>query len=137
MELFERIKHLRKNELHLTQDELASKIKVSRSNLASIEIGRISVTDRVVNDICMAYNVNEEWLRTGEGEIFNEGNPLIVESILETFQELNPEFQEYARRQIHELLELQKRHDAQAQEVSADKAKAADVPDQEDHTGEK
>lgn len=66
-----RIKQLRK-ELDLTQEEFANQINISRSNLGNIEIGRISVTDRVVDDICNAFNVNHDWLRTGSGEKFVE-----------------------------------------------------------------
>ena len=47
MTIHERIKHLRKYELKLTQEEFAQKIKISRSNLANIESGKISITDRV------------------------------------------------------------------------------------------
>lgn len=57
--------------LDKTQQEFAKKINVSRSNLGNIENGIINVTDRVIIDICKAYNVSEKWLRTGEGEIFN------------------------------------------------------------------
>ena len=70
MEMYERIKYLRKECLHKTQAEFSKSIKISRSNLGSIEIGRIKVTDRVISDICSTYNVNEKWLRTGEGGIF-------------------------------------------------------------------
>ncbi|HCM22820.1 MAG TPA: XRE family transcriptional regulator [Ruminococcaceae bacterium] len=72
MKIYERIKILRKNKLHLTQEEFSSKINMSRSNLGSIEVGRISVTDRVIADICSAFNVNEEWLKNGTGEIFKK-----------------------------------------------------------------
>lgn len=70
MTINERIKHLRKNILHLTQEEFAPGIKIGRSNLGNIEIGKTGVTDRVISDICEKHNVSEEWLRTGEGEIF-------------------------------------------------------------------
>lgn len=70
MQIFERIKYLRKDVLHLTQEDFAEGIKVGRSNLSSIEIGRISVTERVISDICEKYNVSEKWLRDGTGEIF-------------------------------------------------------------------
>lgn len=70
MQIKERIKLLRKKYLNLTQDKFASKIKISRSNLGSIEIGRINVTDRVIEDICYQFNINEKWLRTGQGEVF-------------------------------------------------------------------
>lgn len=72
MELYERIKFLRKEKLHMTQDEFSSRIRISRSNLGSIEIGRVNVTERVLDDICREFSVNKEWLRTGSGEIFAE-----------------------------------------------------------------
>ena len=69
MNINERIKYLRKNILDLTQQEFSEALNISRSNLGNIEIGRISVTDRVISDICSKFHINEEWLRTGEGEI--------------------------------------------------------------------
>lgn len=67
MTINERIKHLRKKELHLTQDEMAAKLRISRSNLACIETEKTNATDRVINDICREYGVNREWLEKGEG----------------------------------------------------------------------
>ncbi|NOW07818.1 helix-turn-helix domain-containing protein [Clostridium beijerinckii] len=72
MEIYERIKDLRKNILKLNQEDFSKNIGLSRSNIANIEVGRINLTDRVISDICKEYNVNENWLRTGEGEMFNE-----------------------------------------------------------------
>ena len=72
MEIHERLKYLRKNILKVTQDELGDALGLSKSNISNIELGRISLTDRNVQVICMTYNVNENWLRTGEGEPFNE-----------------------------------------------------------------
>lgn len=74
MEIYERIKLLRKDVLHLTQEGFASKIKISRANLGSIEVGRISVTDRVISDICFAFNINEQWLKNGIGKIHKESD---------------------------------------------------------------
>ena len=67
MEIGERIRYLRKNILHLTQDEFAPRIRISRSNVGNIETGRIGATDRVIEDICSEFNVNMEWLESGEG----------------------------------------------------------------------
>lgn len=73
MLMFERIKQLRKSEkINLTQEEFAKRINISRANLGSIEIGRTGITDRVITDICREFNVSEQWLRTGKGEMFNE-----------------------------------------------------------------
>lgn len=70
MEVFERVKKLRKEVLNITQQEFADSVHISRSNMGNIEIGRIAMTDRVIGDICRAFNVSEDWLRTGEGEMF-------------------------------------------------------------------
>lgn len=72
MTVYERIRYYRKNVLNLTQEEFSRKINVSRANIASIERGRITVTDRVISDICNAFSVSEEWLRNGMGEIHQD-----------------------------------------------------------------
>ncbi len=72
MEISERIKILRKDILKLTQQDFSEALNMSRSNMGNIEIGRIAVTDRVISDICEKFNVNEEWLRYGTGDIFLE-----------------------------------------------------------------
>lgn len=71
MTLGERLKKLRKA-LGLTQQEFSDKLKVSRSNIATYEVGKNNPTDAVVNLICREFHVNETWLRTGEGEMFNQ-----------------------------------------------------------------
>lgn len=70
-----RIKELRKNHLHLNQEEFGNTIGISRSNIANIESGRVNITERNIKDICSTYNINETWLRTGEGEMFVELPP--------------------------------------------------------------
>lgn len=70
MNISERVKHLRKDILAMTQDEFAKSINLSRSNLCNIEVERINVTERVIYDICDTYGISEVWLRTGEGDIY-------------------------------------------------------------------
>ena len=65
----ERIKELRKS-LGITQQEFADKLGLKRNTIATYEIGKAVPSDRVVSDLCNKYKVNEEWLRTGEGEMF-------------------------------------------------------------------
>ena len=72
MTVGERIRHLRKQVLKMTQEDFARKINISRSNIANIEIGKIALTDRVATDICNSFSISEEWLRTGEGEMHRE-----------------------------------------------------------------
>lgn len=64
-----RIRKLRKY-LDLTQQEFAGKIGSSQNILANYETGRRNPSNSVINNICKTFNVNEEWLRNGEGEMF-------------------------------------------------------------------
>ena len=64
-----RIKELRKT-VKETQEVFSSRIGLSRNFIAQIETGVKIPSDRTVKDICKEYGVNEEWLRTGEGEMF-------------------------------------------------------------------
>ena len=67
----ERIKKIRK-EVGLTQQEFAEAIKVKRNTVATYEMGRSIPSDAAISLICREFDVNEEWLRTGEGEMFIE-----------------------------------------------------------------
>lgn len=69
--LKDRIKKLRK-ELDLTQQEFADKLGVSRNNIASYETGKSNLGDTAISLICTKFNVNEDWLRNGNGEMFTE-----------------------------------------------------------------
>lgn len=65
-----RLRELRKS-LKLTQQDFGSKIGLSNTSIGNIENGVINLTDRNISLICSAYNVNESWLRDGQGEMFN------------------------------------------------------------------
>lgn len=65
----DRIKKIRKS-LDLTQQAFAERIGVKRNTIGQYEIGRNEPIDAVVSLICREFNVNEEWLREGTGEMF-------------------------------------------------------------------
>lgn len=66
----ERMRELRRL-LNLTQEEFGKRLGIRRSTVATYESGRNDPVDAVVSLICKEFNVNEEWLRTGNGEMFN------------------------------------------------------------------
>nr|DAH17732.1 MAG TPA: hypothetical protein [Caudoviricetes sp.] len=66
----ERIKNLRKS-LGLTQLEFGEQVGVKANTIGNYEIGLRTPSDAVIRAICREFNVNENWLRTGEGEMFN------------------------------------------------------------------
>ena len=57
--------------LKISQDELGTKIGISRFSVSNYESGKRNITERVIKDICREFDVNEEWLRTGEGEMLS------------------------------------------------------------------
>lgn len=67
----ERIALVRKS-LGLTQEKFAEQVGLSRNFMWMVESGTRVPSDRTISDICREFNVNETWLRTGEGEMFNQ-----------------------------------------------------------------
>lgn len=68
----ERIKELRRK-LGLTQSEFAEYVGLSRSHISQIECGfeGANLSDRAIKNICDKCNVNEQWLRYGNGSMLN------------------------------------------------------------------
>lgn len=56
----------------LNQTQFAAKVSISQQFLSQICNGRKTPSDRTITDICREFNVNEIWLRTGEGEPFQQ-----------------------------------------------------------------
>lgn len=99
----ERIKRLRKI-LGLTQQEFADRIGMKRNTIANYETDRNSPSNSVITLICKTFNVSEEWLRDGMGEVFNPTPSAALDAlarersmtysdytIIEKFLNLNPQ----------------------------------------------
>lgn len=67
----ERLKQLR-DHLELTQEEFGKRIGSARNTIANYETGNRVPSNAILLSICREFNVNETWLRTGNGEMFNE-----------------------------------------------------------------
>lgn len=65
----ERIKQLRK-QLGLTLEKFGERLGVSKVAISLIENGKNALTDQMLKSIRREFNVREEWLRTGEGDMF-------------------------------------------------------------------
>lgn len=112
----ERIKELRK-ELKLTQQEFADALNIKRGAIANYEVGRNEPIDAVISLICKTFNVNEEWLRVGVGDMFLElpeedeeaayvselledvDNDLfiLIKEVMHTYHDLSPKSKEVIR----------------------------------------
>lgn len=85
----ERVKELRKT-LKLSGEAFGEKIGVKRAAVSKIEKGENSVTEQNIRLICREFNVNEEWLRTGEGDMFKGYDDEVAESVEELLTEDTP-----------------------------------------------
>ena len=65
----ERLRNIRKT-LNLTLEKFGEKLGVGKTAISKLEKGENSITDQMMLSICREYNVNENWLRTGEGDMF-------------------------------------------------------------------
>ena len=64
-----RIREIRKA-MNLTQTDFGMRIGVRGNTVTGYETGQRVPSDAVIVSICREFNVNEHWLRTGEGEMF-------------------------------------------------------------------
>lgn len=85
MKPFERLKDYRKSVLKISQDEFARRICMSRANIANIEVGRIDLTDRTIQQVCAEFGVSERWLRTGEGEMYTQTDRSLIDQVCKTY----------------------------------------------------
>lgn len=79
-----RIRKVRR-ELELTQTEFAGKIGTTANVLTNYETGRRNPSSSVINNICKTFNVNEEWLRTGMGEMFKASPTEALDALAEEY----------------------------------------------------
>lgn len=71
MNVGERIKKLRKH-LDLTQQKFGERLGIKGNTVAQYELGRNEPIDAVLSLMCREFGINENWLRTGDGEMFEE-----------------------------------------------------------------
>ncbi len=75
MEMYERIKDLRKNHLKLSQEAFGGRLGVSRSVINNIERNALARPDQklsLIKLICKEFSVSEDWLLNGNEPMFLE-----------------------------------------------------------------
>ena len=84
MDIGSRIKKLRK-ELDLTQTEFATRIGSVQNTVTGYESGRRNPSAPVISLICREFNVREEWLRDGTGEMFKAAPSSALDALAEQY----------------------------------------------------
>jgi transcriptional regulator with XRE-family HTH domain len=101
-----RIKQIRQA-LRLSQVQFSRIISLSSGYLAGVEVEKRKVNNRLIKLICSSFNVNENWLKTGEGEMFRQHPDESFTKLVNLFKELDPKYQSYILKEINLLLEIQ------------------------------
>ena len=100
----ERIKALR-GTLGMKQVDFANKISRTQAVFSKYESGAIAITDRTIADICREFNVNEQWLRAGEGPMFKQQDNL-DNMLTADVAKLVRSSDEFTKKLIHNYLSL-------------------------------
>jgi len=103
----QRIREIR-SAVGLSQVKFSSIVALSNGYIAGIETGRIPVNDRLIKLICSSFNVNESWLRYGEGEMFLEAIPDDgrFRNLVNVVKGLPPKYQDFLFGVLDMLLKL-------------------------------
>ena len=133
MTINERIKEVRKA-LKMSQTALADVLMVTQGTVSAIEVGIRTPTDRSILQLCEKLNVSEEWLRTGEGEMFAHGECDFIDGLvekydlgeygrkmLETFVTLPKAERDYFSTFVHDFVEAYKLDNAADEEADLDR----------------
>lgn len=113
----ERIRELRKH-LNMTMDEFGAHIGLSKAAISLIESGRNGARDQTIFAICREFGVNEQWLRTGEGEMFEQTRASVLDrlsteydlsreqrSVIEAFLDLDPQERDVILKYVHNVFD--------------------------------
>jgi transcriptional regulator with XRE-family HTH domain len=141
MEVYERIRILRKEVLKMSQEAFAERLGVSRSVIKNIELNALARPDQKLSLyklICSEFNISEEWLLNGTGDMYasNEaeysalidrvmtGQNEFAKNIFKTFALFDEADWEVLRRMIDKYIDV-----ADAEDVPEEKPLYDDVPD--------
>nr|WP_297275155.1 helix-turn-helix transcriptional regulator [uncultured Agathobaculum sp.] len=81
----QRLKQLRLA-LHLSQENLGAALGITRSGVSSIESGSRKLSEKHIKLLLAAYpNINENWLRTGEGTMFQDTDKSLLGELTAKF----------------------------------------------------
>lgn len=80
-----RLREVRKHTPNNTQDRFAAFLGTTRAAIASYELGRVIPSDTFIQLLCAKCNVSENWLRTGNGDMFVETDDALLEKLAQEY----------------------------------------------------
>jgi transcriptional regulator with XRE-family HTH domain len=108
MDINQRFKEARLK-LNLQQKDFAKALCVSSSFISDIKNDYRKANERFIKLASMVFGISENWLKTGKGEMFYKSPEEKANRLVSIFNELPPDFQDFALLHLERLLELRKK----------------------------
>ena len=105
MEIKDRIKEVR-TAVGISQPKFAKRIAIAPSHISEVERGVREISERTIRLIIAEFNVNEDWLRTGQGSMFKEDVSASVSEAMSIFKALAPNLQDSALKMLAVFMEM-------------------------------
>lgn len=128
----ERLKQIRKTR-SMNQEEFGKKLGVTKTAISKMELGTYNITDSMIKLICNEFSINENWLRHGEGKMYNDllpksdtatyvssllikDNPFndLIKALMNSYEKLDPKSQEIINDSISEQFNLKKKKQSES-----------------------
>lgn len=120
----DRIKQIRTNS-GLNQSDFGKKISISRSAVWKIENGENTPSEQTINIICREFNVNENWLRTGTGDMYklipnklelylgeiSNGDDDFIKDLIEAYMDLDQTSKDALKQIAKKMADKQKKRE--------------------------
>lgn len=113
----DRIREVREH-FGLSMEKFGSRIGIGKASISLLESGKNNPSVQTITLICREFGVNEQWLRTGEGEMFEQTRASVLDrlsteydlsreqrSVIEAFLDLDPQERDVFLKYVHNVFD--------------------------------
>lgn len=113
----DRIREVREH-FGLSMEKFGSRIGIGKASISLLESGKNNPSIQTIALICREFGVNEQWLRTGEGEMFEQTRASVLDrlsteydlsreqrSVIEAFLDLDPQERDVILKYVHNVFD--------------------------------
>lgn len=113
----DRIREVREH-FGLSMEKFGSRIGIGKASISLLESGKNNPSVQTITLICREFGVSEQWLRTGEGEMFEQTRASVLDrlsteydlsreqrSVIEAFLDLDPQERDVILKYVHNVFD--------------------------------
>lgn len=125
----DRIREVREH-FGLSMEKFGSRIGIGKASISLLESGKNNPSVQTITLICREFGVNEQWLRTGEGEMFEQTRASVLDrlsteydlsreqrSVIEAFLDLDPQERDVILKYVHNVFDRSAKSTAQSTSI--------------------